>query len=263
MYRRDRGTASHMYAHHPAATVSDQGLDERTQPTPRETLDLLEAGIENERVIVVFGRCRVEYDGRAASSLDAGNRLVVLKPDGTILVHTETGQQPVNWQPPGCTHEGNIVDGELHVRSVRSTPEEELLVAFERVDQIVAYDGTGASDVSVTGTEEDLRERILEEPSLVETGFEPRVTERETSAGAVDIYGTDSEENAVVIELKRRRVGPDAVSQLNRYVEALETDLHAGRTVRGILVAPSATDRAHNLLEKRGLEFVSLSPKPD
>lgn len=243
--------------------MTEQGLQAHSAPTVSEALDLLESGIDGERLITLFGRCRVEYDGRAASSLDAGNRLVVLKPDGTILVHTDSGQQPVNWQPPGCTHEGRLDDGELLVESVRTNPDERLLVAFERVDQIVVYDGTGDSDVTVLGTEADLRDRILDRPKLVEEGFEPRATERDTSAGAVDIYGTDSDDNAVVVELKRRRVGPDAVSQLNRYVEALESDLHAGRTVRGILVAPSVTDRAHNLLERRGLEFVSVSPTPE
>lgn len=251
-----------MYTHDPATVVSDKGLNARSRPTPEQALRLFEAGIEQERVVVVFGRCRVEYDGRAASSLDAGNRLVVLKPDGAILVHTESGQQPVNWQPPGCTQEGAISAGELVIESVRSSPDEELVVTFGRVDHLVTYDGTGASDVIVSGTEEDLRDRILEEPSLIEEGFEPRVTERNTAAGAVDIYGMDTNDNAVVVELKRRRVGPDAVSQLNRYVAALENDLHAGRTVRGILVAPSATERAHGLLEKRGLEFVSVEPGP-
>lgn len=84
--------------------------------------------------------------------------------------------------------------------------------------------------------------------------------ERATPAGAVDIYGEDSAGRAVVVELKRRRVGPDAVSQLRRYVDALERDLHADAAVRGILVAPSVTDRASRLLSDHGLEFVSLEP---
>ncbi len=243
--------------------MTEQRLQARTAPTTETALEVLEAGIDAERLTTIFGRCRVEYDGRAASSLDWGHRLVVLKPDGTILVHTDSGQKPVNWQPPGCTHDGHLVDGQLHVRSVRSTPDEELLVVFEQVDQISTYDGTGESDVVVTGTEADLRDRILDDPDLVEPGFEPRATERDTSAGAVDIYGTDSDDSAVAVELKRRRVGPDAVSQLNRYVEALGSELHAERTIRGILVAPSVTDRAQELLDRRGLEFVSLSPDPE
>ena len=243
--------------------VSEQGLQARTAPTATAALEVLEAGIDAERLTTIYGRCRVEYDGRAASSLDWGNRLVVLKPDGTVLVHTDSGQKPVNWHPPGCTHDGHLVDDHLHVESVRSNPDERLLVVFEAVDQIVTYDGSGERDVTVTGTEEDLRDRILDSPNILEPGFEPRATERNTSAGAVDIFGTDSDDHAVAVELKRRRVGPDAVSQLNRYVEALESELHAERTVRGILVAPSVTDRAQDLLDRRGLEFVSLSPDPE
>ncbi len=235
----------------------------RTQPTVEEALAVLETGFERGYIVVLFGRCRVEYDGRAASSLAAGNRMLIAKPDGAILVHTETGQQPVNWQPPGCTHEGASTNGELVVRSKRETPAEQLLVQFERVDHAVAYDATGANDVTVTGTEADLRDRILDDPSLIEPGFEPRVTERETPAGAVDIYGKDEDGNVVVLELKRRRVGPDAVSQLNRYVSALDQELHAGTELRGILVAPSVTDRAERLLEKRGLEFMSVSPSSE
>lgn len=242
--------------------MTEQGLRAETGPTPGTALDVLEAGIDAERLTTLFGRCRVEYDGRAASSLDWGSRLVVLKPDGTVLVHTDSGQKPVNWQPPGCTHDGHVVDGQLHVESVRSNPDERLLVVFESIDHIVTYGGSGERDVTVSGTEADLRDRILDSPELVEPGFEPRATERETSAGAVDIFGTDSDDNAVAVELKRRRVGPDAVSQLNRYVEALDSELHAERTVRGILVAPSVTDRAQDLLDRRGLEFVSLSPDP-
>ena len=86
------------------------------------------------------------------------------------------------------------------------------------------------------------------------------MTERETPAGAVDIYGKDSSGTPTVVELKRRRVGPDAVSQLKRYVDALERDLSVGMSVRGILVAPSVTDRAKRLLTNEGLEFVSLNP---
>ena len=103
----------------------------------------------------------------------------------------------------------------------------------------------------------------LDAPDLVESGFEPRATERDTPAGAVDVYGVDADGNTVVVELKRRRVGPDAVGQLSRYVEALRRDGHAERRVRGVLVAPSVTDRARDLLTEEGLKFVALEPTPE
>jgi len=233
------------------------------EPDHEEALALVEAGSERGLLCTLFGRCRVVYDGRASSTLGPGDRLVVLKPDGTVLVHTDEGQQPVNWQPPGCTHEASVENNQFVVRSHRTSPEERLLVQFERLVHATAYNAVDAADLALTGTEEDLRQRILDDPSLVESGFEPRATERETPAGAVDIYGEDADGNVVVVELKRRRVGPDAVSQLNRYVAALERDLHTGTTVRGVLVAPSVTDTAEQLLAERGLEFVSLSPSTD
>lgn len=232
------------------------------EPSHEQACELVESGIDRELMVTVFGRCRVDYDGRASSTLDDGDRLVILKPDGSVLVHTEEGQQPVNWQPPGCTQEATVTDG-LRITSYRENPSEELVVDFEFVAHVVAYDVTDEHELSLRGTEADMRERILSDPAVLETGFEPRATERETPAGAVDIYGVDRDGNAVVVELKRRRVGPDAVSQLNRYVGALKRDLHAEMTVRGILVAPSVTDRAQQLLDRHGLEFVPLSPVPD
>jgi hypothetical protein len=71
---------------------------------------------------------------------------------------------------------------------------------------------------------EDLRQRILAVPDVLESGLHPMMTERETSAGAVDIYGKDVDGTPTIVELKRRRVGPDAVGQLNRYVDALELE---------------------------------------
>lgn len=225
-----------------------------------EARSLVEDGLRRDAIVTLFGRCTVEYDGRAASTLGPGDRLIVLKPDGTALVHSEEGQQPVNWQPPGCAHAVSIDDDHLVLRSERDTPAELLVVTFDRIDHVALFDATDPNDLSLTGTEADLKQRILADPALVEDGFEPRATERQTPAGAVDIYGEDDDGNAVVVELKRRRVGPDAVGQLARYVDALERDLHAGATVRGILVAPSVTDRARRLLGERGLEFVPLSP---
>nr|WP_135852490.1 endonuclease NucS [Halorussus salinus] len=229
-------------------------------PDPATARDRIAAAIDRGEMLTVFGRCTVEYEGRAASHLGPGDRLVVLKPDGTALVHTDDGQKPVNWQPPGCTHEVRLADGQLRIESRRTSPNEELTVAFETVEQLSAYDVTDGKDLSLRGTEEDLRQRLLENPDLVEEGFKPLATERETPAGAVDIYGKDREGRTVVVELKRKRVGPDAVGQLDRYVAALERDLHANAEIRGILVSPSVTERARTLLAEKGLEFVSLGP---
>jgi hypothetical protein len=240
----------------------------RHRPTTRTALAELRAAVEAGDLAVVLGRCTVEYDGRAASSLGPGDRLVVLKPDGTALVHTDEGRTPVNWQPPGAEHRAAVRDGRLCVVSERSTPDERLTVSFEAVYQVTRMDATDAEDLELRGSEADLRERLLAEPALVEPGFEPLDTERPTDAGPIDLFGRDADGAPVVVELKRRRVGPSAVSQLRRYVaavrreEGLDPDGTDG-AVRGILVAPSLTDRARDLLDERGLEFVALDAGAD
>jgi RecB family endonuclease NucS len=251
-------------------------METLTRPSHAAARDLVARAIEEGAVVTVVGACTVDYEGRAASTLGSGERHLMLKPDGAALVHTDEGQQPVNWQPPDCEHEarlsgdgdgdGDLDDadtdrpGRLVVESHRETPDEHLVVSFESVLHVGAFDLTDERDLSLAGTEEDLRERVLEDPDLVEDGFSPLATERSTPAGAVDVYGEDRDGRTVVVELKRRRVGPDAVGQLGRYVDALERDMHAETELRGILVAPSVTDRARRLLAERGLEFVSLEP---
>ncbi|XVH30403.1 endonuclease NucS [Haloferacaceae archaeon DSL9] len=229
-------------------------------PTHREALWELEAAFERGDMITVFGRCTVDYDGRASSELGAGDRLLILKPDGSALVHTDEKRTPINWQPPGCEHRAAIRDGRLRVRSVRSTPAETLDVRFEAIHQLSALSVSGRRALDLTGSEEDLREYILDRPGVLEAGFSPLAIERESAAGPIDIYGEDDDGRPVVVELKRRRVGPSAAGQLSRYVEAIERELGDDATVRGILVAPSVTDRAAKLLSQNGLEFVALDP---
>jgi len=272
----------------PESAMAGRGVETVVAPTAADALAVCERALARDAMLTVFGRCSVEYEGRASSSLGPGDRLLVCKPDGSVLVHTDEGQQPVNWQPPGCTVEPSLVEADgdaddgdaeggdseggaddvereprLRVRSERTTPAERIEVTFDRVAQVSAYDAVDPEDLALRGTEADLRERILADPDLVEPGFTPLATERQTPAGAVDVYGEDADGRTVVLELKRRRVGPDAVGQLSRYVDALRRELHEDAEVRGVLVAPSVTDRARQLLAEEGLEFVSLEPPDD
>lgn len=231
-----------------------------TQPSIGQVETILVDGLDDGDLVTVVGRCTVQYDGRAASSLGPGDRLVVCKPDGTVMVHTDEGHKPVNWQPPGCEHTVSRSADGLTLTSTRTTPSEELVVTFESVVQVSAFDVTDEESLDLAGTEADLKSRVLDDPHLVEPGFTPLATERQTPAGPVDVYGEDRDGRTVVVELKRRRVGPDAVSQLGRYVDALRRELHADADVRGILVAPSVTDRARRMLGERGLEFSAVEP---
>jgi len=231
-----------------------------TDPTLELACERITAGIDAGRLVTVFGRCTVEYEGRAASELGPGDRHAMLKPDGTTLLHTDEGQQPINWLPPGCRQTCRLVEGTAVVETIRGDADGHLEIRFERIDLVSTFAMADTAVLKVTGTEADLKERILETPAVIEAGFTPLATERETAAGAIDIYGEDASGAVVVVELKRRRVGPDAVGQLDRYVDALSMELHDSAELRGILAAPSCTDRARTLLATRGLEFVAVDP---
>jgi RecB family endonuclease NucS len=233
----------------------------REDPSPETALDLVERGMADGAMITIAGECTVDYDGRTTSFLPAGERLVVLKPDGTLLVHQMEGREPVNWQPPGCTHQAVVPDGHLHVRSTRRDPAESVDIRFESVLQVSTFALTDGRQLELTGTEEDLKQELLDSPERLETGFDPRQAERRNIAGPADIYGEDVDGRPVIVELKRTRTGPDAVSQLKRYVDEFvrETAVSA-EAVRGILVAPSVTETARQLLDREGLEFVPLDP---
>jgi RecB family endonuclease NucS len=109
------------------------GVSSSTDPPVEDALDLLETGFERGAMVTLVGKCEVEYDGRASSYLGPGERLIILKPDGTLLVHRDEQRTPVNWQPPGCTHDARIEDERLIVQSTRTSPHEEVEISFETV----------------------------------------------------------------------------------------------------------------------------------
>lgn len=235
----------------PVSAISD--------PSPSEAFDFIENGMNEDAMISVVGECVVDYEGRTNSFLPAGERLVVLKPDGTLLVHRKTKRTPVNWQPPGCIHQPRVEEEKLYIQSSRRDPEEIVDIEFRTVLQVTAMNLTDGKDLELTGTEEDLRQRILADPDLIEEGFMPQDTERWNIAGPADIYGEDADGRPVIVELKRRRVGPDAVSQLKRYVDEFVRETGHDK-VRGILVAESLSSNAKELAKREGLEFIPLEP---
>jgi hypothetical protein len=101
---------------------SETGSDALHRPDPATARRRVATAIDRAEMVTVFGRCTVEYEGRAASTLGPGERLVMLKPDGTVLVHTDEGQKPVNWQPPGCTHEPSVTNGERTSSTAATEP---------------------------------------------------------------------------------------------------------------------------------------------
>ncbi|QLC33673.1 endonuclease NucS [Halarchaeum sp. CBA1220] len=240
--------------------MSDTDRPPLVAPAPAEAAAYVRDARERRAFCTLLGRCHVAYDGRTTSHAGPADRLVALKPDLTLLVHAADGPKPQNWLAADAL-DVDVADGALLLTATRESPTEELCVTFESIEQAAAMaaDETDAT-VEISGTEADLKERVLADPALVEPGFRALAAERDTPAGPVDVFGRDSSGRAVAVELKATRAGPDAASQLSRYVDALRRDLHADADVRGILVAPSCTPRTRRVLARDGHEFVSLEP---
>ena len=221
--------------------------------------NVLEEYLHRDFVVQLNGLCTVNYQGRAQSSLDRGERLVVKKQDNAFLVHGPDQYQPRNWQPQVDTwtveqDEENDEDV-LMLRAERTDPQEIVELTFENVSLVYVTRMVDKAELQVRGHEVDIHEAIEENPGLVEDDFIVVEREKETPAGYIDVFGRDTEDTFVVIEVKRN---PDynTVLQLQRYVDEIEKEYT--KQVRGILVAPKMTDNVLAYLEERGLEFVEV-----
>lgn len=209
---------------------------------------------------LLVGNCRVSYSGRAASKLSEGDRLLVIKGDGTFLVHQGKGMTAINYQGPGSTVSTKVEDGALvvesHGKKRPNVPQERIEACFSRVDFARSFDLHDDSKLKVTGTEEELAHLLMEEPDRIEDGLRPLKQESYRRHGDIDILARDKAGRLVAVEVKRRTAELAAVTQLRRYVEELAK--RKSESVRGILAAPGISDSAKKMLEEWGYDFAKV-----
>lgn len=225
-------------------------------PELEEVVELIKKHSKSH-VIILYLNCKVIYNGRAKSRLNFGDRIFMSKPDGSVLIHTGTKREPINWQPPGCLLTAKIEDDILIIRSIRNNPKENIWIYSSCVYSALACK-CSEDEFTLWGSESEMVEEVIKNPSIIEKEFQPIGREVETPYGKVDLIGKDSDDNLVVLEFKRATAQLQAVSQLKRYVDHYKL-VH--RNVRGIIVAPSITSSALKLLREYGFEFRKLSPK--
>lgn len=209
-------------------------------------------------VIVLVGTCTIQYEGRAASKLGEGERLIIIKKDKSILVHRPSGHEPVNWQPRGSKIELTEENGSKVIKATRGS--ELLKIVFKDVPQVLVFNLADEAEFEMHASEEEMKQAVLLEPRLIEDGFKPIEHERKTGrAGRVDIIGLDRGGNLTVVELKRKAASAEDVKQLHKYVVDLWREF--GKKPRAILAAPAATRGAIGLFRSVGIEYKCLSPK--
>ncbi|UCE29097.1 MAG: endonuclease NucS [Candidatus Bathyarchaeota archaeon] len=228
-------------------------------PSVEEAAELVRMAVSDRKGVIVVGNCWADYRGRASSKLEPGERIVILKGDGSVLVHRPSGYEPVNWQPSGCLFQTHLVDDVLQIRAIRKKPAESVRLFFDRVYLVSALRLVDSGEFSLYASEKDMQKAILLEPSLLEPGFKPVAYEKKVEPGFIDVYGVDEAGRFVVVEIKRKTVGREAVLQLSKYVESIRKMVN--RDVRGVLAAPRMGRGVQSLLETLGLGFKSLDAR--
>jgi RecB family endonuclease NucS len=182
--------------------------------------------------------------------LPESTRLLMLKADGSVLVHADAGgYKPLNWMTPPTVLED---EGDtLVVRKRAGKSEDRLEITLLEVLSDVEHDMGEAAALEKDGVERDLQELLADRPEALAEGL--RLVRREwpTDIGPVDLMCRDADDSWVAVEIKR--VGTiEAVEQLCRYLERIRLD-PALIDTRGILAAQQFKPQALVLAEGRGI----------
>jgi len=235
-------------------------LDVKTNLAMDEATEMLENAFRARNFVLIVGDCRVEYEGRASSTLEWGERVTIFKKDGSVLIHRPIGYEPVNWQPPKCVIALSRRDGGVVITAARSQPREVISIEFRDISLTAFGSLNDTGDFSLHVTEAQMKQAILTAPDLVEEGLRPLEEEKHVEgAGFTDIYGEDKNGSVVVVEIKRNAATKDAVTQLHSYLGKIRKRVN--RPLRGIIVAPDLRKSAQPMLQPLSIEFVKLAPE--
>jgi hypothetical protein len=226
-------------------------------PSCEEALEILTTRKPNS-LLLLMGECRVRFKGRAEAFLDYGERVVMVKKDGSVLVHRDEGCDAVNWQPPGTKTSFFVEDGELVLYAYRLKPPEKMRIWFRKLELVACLRMRDKVPLQLTGMEKDYADKVVENPHIIEEGLRVIKRERKTDSGSIDIYARDRENTPVILEVKRSSPSVAAVYQLEAYVNDFKRKNREAR-VRGILCAPKIPPMVQNMLKERGLEYKAYS----
>jgi endonuclease len=208
-------------------------------------------------VRLIVARCEVVYTGRLSAVLPEALRLLMLKDDGSVMVHADSGGfKPQNWMTPPTVIEEE--PGLMVVRKRAGASEDRLEIRIVEVVSDVTHDMGEAAALEKHGVERELQELLADRPDACAEGLRLIRREWPTDIGPVDLMCRDGEDEFVAVEIKR--VGTiEAVEQLTRYLERISAEPGMARC-RGVLAAQSLKPQARALAEARGIDCVTVDP---
>jgi len=211
-------------------------------------------------VRLVIARCSVDYVGRLTAHLPMATRLLLVKADGSVLVHSDGGSyKPLNWMSPPCKLVEELVttdEGSCGNWTVTNRVGEQLLIQIEQVLLDSSYELDADPGLVKDGVEAHLQVLLAQHIETVGTGYRLVRREYPTAIGPVDIMARDPQGVSVAIEIKRRG-DIDGVEQLTRYLELLNRDPLLA-PVRGVFAAQEIKPQARTLAVDRGIDCLVL-----
>ncbi|HJS72283.1 MAG TPA: endonuclease NucS [Acidimicrobiia bacterium] len=201
---------------------------------------------------LVVARCTVDYSGRLSAHLPEATRLIMVKADGTLAVHSDgNASKPLNWMIAP-----NVLEIHEDRWEVTNSKGERLVIQIHEILEDVTHVLGDDPGLVKDGVEAHLQELLAARPEFLEEGLELIRREYPTDIGPVDLLCADVNGAAVAVEVKRRGE-IDGVEQLSRYMERLNNDARL-RSVRGILAAQVITPQARVMAEARGIETIEV-----
>ena len=203
-----------------------------------------------------MARCQVDYAGRLTAHLPMATRVLMIKADGSVLVHSDGGSyKPLNWMSPPCTLREGTTDGGQVEWTVTSNTDDKLRILIEQIHHDTAHDLGVDPGLQKDGVEKHLQELLSDHPATLADGLTLVRREFPTAIGPVDLMCRDADGRSVAVEIKRRGE-IDGVEQLTRYLELLNRDPKL-RPVRGIFAAQEIKPQARVLALDRGIACAS------
>jgi RecB family endonuclease NucS len=215
-------------------------------------------------VRLVIARCSVDYSGRLAAHLPLAPRLLLVKADGSVLVHSDGGSyKPLNWMSPPCRLSitaPSDAQGDAGVAEVwtvqHDKSEDRLVVSIHEVLHDSAHELGVDPGLVKDGVEAHLQALLAEHVHTLGTGFTLVRREYPTAIGPVDLLVRDAAGASVAVEVKRRGE-IDGVEQLTRYLELLNRDPMLA-PVTGVFAAQEIKPQARVLATDRGIRCLTL-----
>ncbi|UVS81347.1 hypothetical protein Actkin_05104 [Actinokineospora sp. UTMC 2448] len=200
----------------------------------------------------MIARCQVDYVGRLTAHLPMANRLLLVKADGSVSVHSDDrAYKPLNWMTPPCW----LIE-DRGVWTVQNKAGEKLVITIEEIRHDSAHELGPEPGLVKDGVEAHLQELLAEHITTLGDGYTLVRREYPTAIGPVDILCRDQSGTSVAVEIKRRGE-IDGVEQLTRYLELLNRDPLLS-PVRGVFAAQQIKPQARTLAEDRGIRCVTL-----